>query len=294
MKKAPKISIVIPTLNEELLLPNLLDSISNQSFTDYEVIVADAGSTDRTKEIALEFGAQVVKGGMPGPGRNRGGEVAKGEMLYFLDADVTLDQDSLLSSYAEIRERELNAATCRMDPDSDSIRDNIFYEVSNILIMLSSLASKGYSFGTCIIVERRIFTAVGGFDEDRTMGEDVHFIKKVSKNWKFGYLYRTHVTTNPRRLRKEGHLGLTWKYILGGLYESAGGVKEGDIEYDFGNYLEEEILSKKKNNSALLKALREFRKSIQKVASQQSTNPSSKKLSKWVEEFLVRLGRHPE
>ncbi len=52
----PTISIVIPTLNEEAFLPTLLDSIKKQSFTDYEIIVADAGSKDKTIDIAQEYG----------------------------------------------------------------------------------------------------------------------------------------------------------------------------------------------------------------------------------------------
>ena len=68
----PTISIVIPTLNESEYLPKLLDSIKKQTFTDYEVIVADAGSKDGTVEAAEKEGALVGAGGMPGVGRNRG------------------------------------------------------------------------------------------------------------------------------------------------------------------------------------------------------------------------------
>ncbi|MEN6592532.1 MAG: glycosyltransferase family A protein, partial [Methanobacterium sp.] len=58
-----KISIIIPTYNEEEYLPYLLESIKRQDFTDYEVIVADAHSTDKTREIAKSFGAKIVDGG---------------------------------------------------------------------------------------------------------------------------------------------------------------------------------------------------------------------------------------
>ena len=62
-----KISIIIPTYNEEEYLPKLLESIKSQDFTDYEVIVADAQSNDNTREIAKEYGCVVVEGGLPGP-----------------------------------------------------------------------------------------------------------------------------------------------------------------------------------------------------------------------------------
>jgi len=103
----PKISIIIPTLNEEKYLPKLLESIKKQDFKDYEVIVADAGSTDNTKKIAKKFKARVVKGGMPGPGRNRGAEAAKGELLFFFDSDVKLPKGFLKKAHDEMEKRFL-------------------------------------------------------------------------------------------------------------------------------------------------------------------------------------------
>ena len=81
------ISIVIPAYNEERYLPILLDCIKKQTYKNHEIIVADANSTDSTRQIAKKYGCKVVKGGMPGIGRNNGAKAAKGEMLLFLDAD---------------------------------------------------------------------------------------------------------------------------------------------------------------------------------------------------------------
>lgn len=55
-------SIIIPTLNEAVLLPNLLNDLQAQTFQDFEVIVADAGSQDGTPELAQSLGARVVPG----------------------------------------------------------------------------------------------------------------------------------------------------------------------------------------------------------------------------------------
>ena len=76
-----KLSIIIPTFNEEYYLPPLLESIRCQDFSDYEVVVADAGSEDDTIEIAKNWGCKVVKGGLPAVGRNRGAEVAQGRCV---------------------------------------------------------------------------------------------------------------------------------------------------------------------------------------------------------------------
>ena len=82
MAEHKKVSVVIPTLNEERDLPVLLDSLKKQTFRDFEIIVGDAGSKDKTREIAESHGARVVQGGMPGVGRNRGAAVANGEYLF--------------------------------------------------------------------------------------------------------------------------------------------------------------------------------------------------------------------
>lgn len=58
------ISIIIPTWNEENYLPKLLECIKKQTYRDYEVIVADANSTDNTKAIAKKYDCKIVKGGL--------------------------------------------------------------------------------------------------------------------------------------------------------------------------------------------------------------------------------------
>ena len=78
-----KLSIIIPTYNEEEYLPKLLYSIKEQEFKDYEIIVADAGSVDRTREIAESNGCKVIEGGLPAVGRNNGAKIAKGKYFYF-------------------------------------------------------------------------------------------------------------------------------------------------------------------------------------------------------------------
>ena len=74
-----KISIIIPTLNEEKYLTHLLESIKKQSIAPKEIIVVDALSQDKTKEIALAYGCKVlddIKKKGPGAGRNKGARIA--------------------------------------------------------------------------------------------------------------------------------------------------------------------------------------------------------------------------
>jgi glycosyltransferase involved in cell wall biosynthesis len=94
-QKFTMISIIIPTLNEERSLPSLLDAICQQG-AEYEVIVVDGGSQDRTLEIARRHGVRTLSSP---PGRGKGiciGAAAScGEVLFFLHADSTLLPGSL-------------------------------------------------------------------------------------------------------------------------------------------------------------------------------------------------------
>ena len=112
------ISIITPTLNEEEFLPKLLKSIKKQKFKDYEIIVADAGSVDKTRKIAKKLGSGVVKGGLPAVGRNEGAKAAKGELLLFLDADVILPEKFLEKAIREFEKRNLDVASIQLDPQT--------------------------------------------------------------------------------------------------------------------------------------------------------------------------------
>ncbi len=108
MNKA-KVSIIIPAKNEEKYLPRLLESIKKQTTQPYEIIVADAGSTDRTVEVAKKYGAKVIKGGIPQVGRNNGAKQAKTDIIVFLDADVILPDSNVLKALCNFMAQKINA-----------------------------------------------------------------------------------------------------------------------------------------------------------------------------------------
>ena len=87
------LSVVIPALNEERHLGQLLSDIQRQSLRPEEVIVVDAGSTDATVRIAEQSQTVVLYGKPPvAHGRNLGGYGATGELIFFLDADTRLPE----------------------------------------------------------------------------------------------------------------------------------------------------------------------------------------------------------
>ncbi|OGM57257.1 hypothetical protein A3E46_00885 [Candidatus Woesebacteria bacterium RIFCSPHIGHO2_12_FULL_46_16] len=97
-----KISVIIPTFNEEEVMGECLKSLVGQKDKDFEVIVVDDGSTDGTLDIIKRFDVgglelMVLKQNHKGPAaaRNLGAEKSRGEILVFVDADMTFDKNFL-------------------------------------------------------------------------------------------------------------------------------------------------------------------------------------------------------
>lgn len=235
------ISIVIPTKNEEDHLPELLQSIRNQSVPPREVIVADASSTDRTREIAARFGARVVEGGMPGVGRNRGAAVATGDLMLFLDADVVLlDSTFLERSEREMNARGLDVATCDVDPMSDSRVDRALHGAYNTYVRALGRAFP-HAPGFCLFARRVTHEAIGGFDETVRFCEDHDYARRAARVGAFGILRSTRIPVSVRRLNRDGRLRIAVTFALAELHLAVlGPIRHDWFRYTFGHSRENE------------------------------------------------------
>ena len=117
-----KISVIIAAYNAEDFIEETLDSVLHQIMDDYEVIVIDDGSTDRTPEILEQYAQlydslHIMKQDNKGPSaaRNAGLTIAKGKYLYFLDADDVLELDSLDSLYKCAEKRNADLVIAKYD-----------------------------------------------------------------------------------------------------------------------------------------------------------------------------------
>ena len=227
-------SIIIPTYNEEEYLPVLLESIKEQDFDDYEVIVADANSTDRTREIAEEYGCIVVDGGLPGVGRNNGAKVAKGEYLLFLDSDLQLTEDYLRDVLYEFQIENAGIAITQMKPLSNKVQDKIFHDFANYF-MISVEKIKPHGAGCYgIIAKRELHEKCGGFDESLTFGEDTDYIERLAKEERFKVLRNAKIGVSTRRLEEEGITTLIQQYGKSTVNDFLGRRTEAsDLNYNF-------------------------------------------------------------
>ncbi|HUW71713.1 MAG TPA: glycosyltransferase [Candidatus Humimicrobiaceae bacterium] len=227
------LSIIIPTLNEEKCLPLLLEEIKKQkSVGNYEIIVADAGSTDKTVEIAKGFDCEVIKGGLPAKGRNEGARIARGDILLFTDADnIYLPEDFLKNLLEEFEKRKLDVASFPICPKGN-IFDKFAYGLYNRWVQLVQWFA-AYATNS-VLVRRNIHQKVGGFDEEIKIAEDHFYAKTAKKFGKFGFIRTKPVLTSTRRFEKDGRLKTYLKYLIAGIYMFFfGPIKKDIFRYRF-------------------------------------------------------------
>ncbi len=212
----PLISVIIPSLNEEKYIGKTLQSLRRQTFKDYETILVDNHSNDRTREIAKEY-AKVIEDKRKGVGlaRNIGARSAKGKILLFLDAD-TMASENLLLEYASVfADGEVVAATGPILPLEKTSRFVMasYKFVSVFFVKLSILARRPSVVGANFAVIRSTFDRAGGFDEKLLTYEDWNLSNKLKKYGKIRYVDNALVYTSARRIFAWGVFGFFLYYV---------------------------------------------------------------------------------
>lgn len=219
MQNTPKISVIIPTLNEEKLIVKTLEQFTPHLKEKYniEIIISDGGSTDGTLSLLTALVDKVVKAeegvkqNIP-QGRNAGAKAASGEFLYFLNADTMIqDADLFFSNSMKAFSLEWNfALTCRFHVFPDDVRfsDKMFHGFYNNYVRLLNAAGMGMGRGECQMVRSDIFRKVNGYNELLAAGEDYDLYRRIKKlgKGKIRFLNELLVYESPRRYRKFGYI----------------------------------------------------------------------------------------
>lgn len=209
----PAVSFVVPTLNEAAYLPETLASIAAlQTALDYEVVVADGGSTDGTRDLAREAGAEVLHCGSDGnssiaAGRNAGAAAAEGDWLAFVDADTTVHQDYLSELRGYVAREGLAAASSRCRVTESRRGTAMQVVVNRVFPRLRRPVLPGFN----TFVRRSAFEAVGGYPD--VGNEDTAFSRRLGCEFDTGYCPEVLVDTSGRRFASQGLTGAALHYL---------------------------------------------------------------------------------
>ncbi len=206
-EKFPKISIVVPILNEADYIGTLLSCLQNKISPEHveEVLVIDGGSKDGSIKIAEEYGAKIVHSEK---GRakqmNLGARKAKSEILYFLHAD-TLPPENFVAHILDAVKDGFQAGCFQMRFDSNSRFLKFFAWFTRINHQICRGGDQS------LFVTKRLFLSTKGFNEDYKIYEDNEFIGRLYKKTKFRIL-PLKVKTSARKYEKVGPVRLQYHF----------------------------------------------------------------------------------
>ena len=238
-----RLSIIVPTLNEEGYVGRLLESISRQTLSPEQVIVVDGGSSDATVQVVKGFGSvSLVHGEPPVAGqRNLGASEASAEsdVLLFLDADVVLPTTFLESFAREFSQRHL--ACCGFHyvpyhPTSDAgLVTRTFFRAANAVFRVSQSTRFASASGHGIAVDAGSFRRIGGFDTSMQF-DDMELIRRLAKEEWVG-IVGTQLLVSDRRWRKFGALRMSAMYSLLSLSFLINRARLGNLwDYEWGQF----------------------------------------------------------
>lgn len=192
----PKVSVIICTYNRAALLNRAINSVLKQSFKDFEVIIIDDASNDcsdlviaeyTAKESRIKYYKNEFNLGIP-KSRNRGVTLATGQYIAMLDSDDWWISEDKLARQVEILNANpeiglVGTGISLFDENEKKIKDDIFLaddeDIRKIILAKNQFAQSSTLF------RKDAIAAVGGYDEDLNVCEDLDLWLKIGKRYKF-------------------------------------------------------------------------------------------------------------
>ncbi|MFA5136164.1 MAG: glycosyltransferase [Patescibacteria group bacterium] len=235
-------SIIIPSLNEEYNLPILLKSLATQTSRNFEVIINDSGSKDKTKEYAesfkdmlpsLNFITHPTKN--VSMARNNGAYHAKGDWLVFFDADVEVEKDFIEGVEKHINDSRPDSMTVWNRPKNSNLQGAITLNLLNLSMTIFQKI-KPAANGPCILMKKELFEMLKGFDDTIFFGEDFDIIQRAHKlGKKFAVFPKPMLYVSTRRFEKEGIFFSLYKSLKAIAYQLIfGPIRKPIFEYEMG------------------------------------------------------------
>lgn len=205
------LTIVIPAYNEEKYIGRTLMQINSQVGTEgIKVIVADGGSTDRTREVIAEVSQNilldisVIEGGSVSEGRNSGAQSAQTDFILFLDADVTFPSKlAIFHAFTLLKYKSLEmvSTTPKYFGENDWRAKTLFW--LNRFTTSCLAKTEPFAIGAFTMTKKSVFEELGGYDTELKHTEDWIFSRQIHPR-KFGLVHGL-VTQDNRRFKKYGY-----------------------------------------------------------------------------------------
>ncbi len=188
----PKFSVIIPVFNRPNEIEELLNSLTNVNYSDFEIIVIEDGSDLSSKDICINYNNKLnliyhyQNNTGPGPARNKGAEIANGDYFLFFDSDCIIPPNYFLNV-----DKSLHNIDCFGGPDKahasfSNIQKAINYSMTSSLTTggirggkkkLDKFYPRSFNMG----IKKEVYKALNGFEKLR-FGEDLDFSMRILEN----------------------------------------------------------------------------------------------------------------
>lgn len=210
------ISVIIAAYNEEACIERCLESVKNQTYKDFEILVIDGESKDKTVEISRKYTDKIFYSnkGSPGPARNVGVANCSGDIVAFTDADTVVDSHWLERINLAFKDPKMVGVGGILRPLDARLLDKIVFKINSDLFYRLTALFGFYQLGTPNCAYRKdAFQKAGGFDESLSMLEDTELSIRMKRYGKMKVDKKMIVYNSARRFQQEGYMKVFFRYI---------------------------------------------------------------------------------
>lgn len=179
----PKVSFAIPTLNNEATLRTCLESIAAQEYPDFEIVITDGYSNDRTMEIAKKYTGNIYfDKGLLGSARQTCVEHSKGEIIAMFDSDIIIPHKKWLINavrYFNIDQKVSTVWPLCISPPRVSITARLYSNLNRLILEDRVKKKRGVFGGGNALFLKKSIDEIGGIDRSLHWGEDFDWAKKL-------------------------------------------------------------------------------------------------------------------
>lgn len=212
----PYFSIIIPTLNEEQALPNLLSDLEHQSYQEFELFIVDGGSSDKTQSIVKDFQKSNSNTTLltstkqnVSHQRNLGAKKANGRYLIFLDADTRIPHYFLEGTHYQLIKEPADLWMYHTAPLFDESESELPHQVLNLRHDILAILGKPAIMEAAMGSKREVFATLQGFSEEMVIAEGIEIMQRASQlGYSFAIFQDPEFHYSLRRYNKDGAFGI--------------------------------------------------------------------------------------